>query len=256
MRSQFPVLHGERHALDASVRADLRSDVMIAAASRSEGVPLPRWDNLRGAQITPPGGFKKINDAAQWEPEFYYLAKTLMFSHSTGAMYAPASASELSLLQAKSAEYLKGRRSFAPSLPLIEEVFRTIAPDMQLDPATAVKVRNSEEAFDAWRRELRTLQRASAGVADDDMPQLVTDMLQPKIDEVRKAVSKSNALRSHAPKNLALALISGIGALPGGPAGAAAAAAATGVGGYLMDTFGRRQPDGSRPVIAALLHQE
>lgn len=255
MRSQFPILEREQHALEASVRADLRSEPMVDTVSRSGGVPLPRWDNLRGMHVTPPGGLLDPNDRAQWKPEFYYLAKSLMFSHSAGAMYAPASANELTLLETKSAEYLKGKRSFVPSQPLVEEVFRTIAPEMRLDPATAVKVRSSEEAFDAWRRELRALQRASVGVADDDMPQLVTDMLQPKVEEVRKAVLKSDVLRSHAPKNLALALISGIGALPGGPAGAFAAAATSGVGGYLMDRFGRRQPDGSKPVIAALLHQ-
>ncbi|MFD1504294.1 hypothetical protein FE374_04420 [Georgenia yuyongxinii] len=255
MRSQFPILERERHALAASVRADLRSAPTVATVARTEGLPLPRWDNLRGLQVTPPGGLLDPNDRAQWEPEFYYLAKTLMFSRSAAALYAPASDNELALLQTKSAEYLKGKRSFAPSQPLIQEALRTMAPDMRLDPVTAVKVRSSEEAFNAWRQELRTLQRASVGVADADVPQLVKDMMQPKVDEVWKAVSKSAVLSRRAPKNLGLALITGIGALPGGLAAAAAAAAATGVGGYLMDTFVRRQLDGSKPVIAALLHQ-
>lgn len=131
-----------------------------------------------------------------------------------------------------------------------------MVPDLRLDPETAVQVRSSEEAFDAWRGELRSLQRASTGVADDDIPQLVKDVLQPKIDEVRKVVSKSGVLSRHAPKNLGLAIISGAGALPGGPFSAVAAAVTTGVGGYLMDTFGRRQLDGSKPVIAALLHEK
>ncbi len=130
-----------------------------------------------------------------------------------------------------------------------------MAPDLTLDPDTAVKVRQSEEAFDAWRIELRELQRASVSVPDEELPQLVSDKMQPRINEVRKAVSKSHVLQQNATKNLALAFIAGISSIPGGPGVAAFAAATTGVGGSLMDMYGTRHLDGSKPVIAALLHQ-
>ncbi|WP_347041774.1 hypothetical protein [Brachybacterium nesterenkovii] len=255
MRSQFPILNKEWHALDASVRADMRSESMAEVAARREGAPLPRWDNLRGAHASPPGGLLDPADPAQWKSEYYYLAKTLMFSGSAGAHYAPASDNELALLQAKSTKYSGGSQAFTPSRPLVDEVLRQMAPDMKLDPDTTVKVRESEEAFEAWRIELRGLQRASAGIPDEELPQLVKDTMQPRIDEVRKAVSKSYILRRNAPRNLGLALIAGISAAPSGPGGAAFAAASTGVGGIMMDMYGRRQLDGSKPVIAALLHQ-
>lgn len=255
MRSQFPVLGREWHALESSVRNDLRSDSMVEIAARQEGVPLPRWDNIRGLHASPPGGLQNPADPTRWKPEFYYLAKTLLFSGSLGARYAPASANELALLQAKSANYARGSQASAPSRPLVEEVLNQMAPDLTLDPDTAVKVRASEEAFNSWRIELRELQRASAGLSDEELPQLVIDRMQPRINEVRKAVSKSDVLRRNAPKNLALAFIAGISAIPGGPGVAAFAAATTGVGGSLMDMYGTRHLDGSKPVIAALLHQ-
>lgn len=98
LRSQFPILNRDRHALAASVRADQRSEAMIAIAARREGMPLPRWDSLRGMHLSPPGGRLDTGEHAQWKDEFYYLAKTLMFSRSAGALYAPASANELALL--------------------------------------------------------------------------------------------------------------------------------------------------------------
>lgn len=255
MRSQFPVLGRERYALDSSVRNDLRSDSMVELVARQEGVPLPRWDNIRGLHASPPGGLQNTADPKRWRPEFYYLAKTLLFSGSLGARYAPASANELALLQAKSATFSREGQASAPSRPLIEEVLHQVAPDLTLDPGTAVKVRASEEAFNSWRIELRELQRASAGLSDEEIPQLVSDRMQPRIDEVRKAVSKSDVLKRNAQKNLGLALIAGISAIPGGPGAAALAAATTGVGGSLMDMYGPRHLDGSKPVIAALLHQ-
>lgn len=256
MRSQFPTIARERHALDASVRADLRSPRMVAAAAGPYQFPLPRWDNLRGAEVTPPGGLADPADPTRWEPELYYLAKTLMFSRDAGAFYAPSSEGELALLEAKSAEVLRGKRSFAPGQRLITEALRAIVPDLRLDPATAVELRRSEEAFGEWRRELREMQRATAGVPDEDIPQLVQDVLQPKIDGVRRSVSRSPVLSEHVKKNVSLALIAGVGAAPGGTAAAAVATVATGVGGYLMDTFGKRRPDGSKAVIAALLHHD
>lgn len=255
MRSQFPVLEREWHALDSSVRNDLRSDSMVEIAARQEGAPLPRWDNIRGLHASPPGGLQNPADPARWKPEFYYLAKTLMFSGSSGARYAPASANELALLQAKSANYARGNQASAPSRPLVEEVLRQMAPDLTLDPDTAVKVRASEEAFNSWRIELRELQRASVGLSDEELPQLVSDRMQPRIDEVRKAVSKSDVLKRNAPRNLGVALIAGISAIPGDPGEAAFAAVTTGVGGILMDMYASRHLDGSKPVVAALLHQ-
>lgn len=254
MRSQFPVLHRERHALEASVRADLGSATMLEVARAPVSLPLPRWDNLRGCHVVPAGGLLPKSETTQWSSEFYYLAKTLMFCDSAGALYAPPSLPELKLLEVKCAEYIRGRRSFAPSEAALSAVFKAIIPDMHLDPATAVKIRRSEESFNEWRRELRNVQRESVHVSEGDLPQLVEDLLGPKIEEVRKAVSGSAVLRRCAPKNLTVALISGMGALPGGVMSGALAAISSGVVGYLEEHYFRQGSDGSRPVIAALLH--
>lgn len=256
MRSQFPLLSREWHALDSSVRADMKTSSLVQIAEHQEGMPLPRWDNLRGLHVAPPGGLLDPADPKQWQPEFYYLAKSLMFSNSAGAQYAPSTENELALLKAKVASTQRGVRALAPSAHLIEEVLRQMIPDLHLDPATAVKVHQSEEAFDEWRRELRELQLTSKGVVDEDLPQLVSDKMQPRIGGVRKAVSKSEVLREKAPKNIALAIVSAISSFSSGPADMGVAAVATGVGGALLDMYGRNQLDGSQPVIAALLHSE
>ena len=208
MRSQFPVLGRERYALDSSVRNDLRSDSMVELVARQEGVPLPRW--ITSAASTP----------LRWRSAEYRRSQTLearvLLSRENTSVQRLFRRSIRTRKRQRTGTPPSKKRNVLPrrsgllasSRPLIEEVLHQVAPDLTLDPGTAVKVRASEEAF-IWRIELRELQRASAGLSDEEIPQLVSDRMQPRIDEVRKAVSKSDVLKLNAQKNLGLALIAG-----------------------------------------------
>ena len=259
MRNQFPTLFRERHALESSVRKDMKSDQMraVAKSASSAGGHLPMWDNVRGLKATPSDERWDKDDPAQWQPEFYHLSKTLAFSKAAGALYAPASQDELRLLNAKASEYLKGKRSDSPTRPVLEEALRLLAPDLTLSPAAAVTARESEPAFDAWRRELRDVQREAKDTERDDIPQLVEDRLKPRIDEVRKAVRKSGSLAARTKKNLTISAISFVGAAPAGLGAATINGVASGVGAYIVDTFGGSRADGKgvENVIAALMRE-
>lgn len=256
LRSQWPTIRRMQRHIMSSANADLKSTEMLAAvrATSSEGGGVARWDNLRGMQVTPPGGLLDPNDPAQWQPEFFYLAKTLAIADAAGAVYAPETSDEMRLLTTKMATVPVSRRT-APTMPVLREVLQTIVPDLELDPSAAVKIRESEEAFDAWRREMRGLQREAATVSGEDLPQLVEDRLMPRISDVKSAVTGSKWLTRHAARNVGLVAITTVATAAGGaaPGPAAATGLATGVGQWLYDAYAGRRLDGSKPVIATLV---
>lgn len=257
MRSQWPTIRRRQQQLMASAKADMASTEMLAAARAAsvEGGWLPKWDNLRGMFVTPPGGFLNPDDPALWQPEFFYLAKTLAVADAAGASYAPASPDEARLLSAKTCA-VAARRGAKPGQPVLEEVLRVLVPDLDLDAATAVKIRESEEAFDDWRRALRDIQREAAPLESRaDLRELVQDRLQPQVAAVSKRVSVTAALRSRAPHMVSAALLgTASNAVTGLTVGTSAAAAGlTGVAAWLWDAYRGRRPEGSGAVIAAML---
>lgn len=256
LRSQWPTIRRCQRHLMASCIADMASPKMLMAAGTAsfEGGLLPRWDNVRGLQVTPPGGLLNPDDPAQWEPEFFYLAKTLAVADAAGAVYAPASPDELRLLVAKTSAIPAGRRA-APSVPVLREVLSVLVPDLTLSPAAAVKIRDSEASFEDWRRSLRDIQREATTTDEADIEELVEDRLRPQVNAVTKAVGGSAALRKYAGKSIAATLITaGASAITGAPlAPSVAAGALTGVAGWLQDAYAARRLDGSRALIATLL---
>jgi len=170
MRSQWPTIRRRQRQLMASTNADVNSPAMLDAvrSATMAGGLLPRWDNLRGGQVSPPDGFLDPNDPDLCQPEFFYLAKTLAVADAAGAVYAPSTPDEQRLLIAKSAAAAASARRGAPSPPVLREVLSYLVPDLTLDPSTAVRVRTSEASFEAWRRALRDVQREAAALSDED----------------------------------------------------------------------------------------
>lgn len=256
MRSQWPTIRRRQRQLMASCIADMSSVEMQDAAwgASAQGGLLPRWDNPRGGQVTVSTGFLDPQDPAQRQPEFFYLAKTLAVADAAGATYAPSTRDELSLLMAKSVTLASGRHA-APSQPVLQEVLSLLIPDLDLSPAAAVKIRTSEDSFEAWRRSLRDIQRQAAGVEPAALQELVEDRLRPEVEAVTKVVNRSPALREHARSGLAAAILTaGTNMVTGVPLAAnAAASGVTGVAGWLWNAYAPRRVDGSRAVVAALL---
>lgn len=256
MRSQWPTLSRRQRHLMASAKADMADAEMLAAAFESgpQGGDLPRWDNLRGGHVTPPGGLLDPMDPAQWQPEFFYLAKSLAVADAAGAVYTPATRDELRLLIAKTGTIDRGRRT-APTQPLLREVLSVVVPDLRLSPSAAVKIRSSEQSFEDWRIALRDLQREAATTDPADLSELVQDRIQPQVTAVTRAVSLSATLREHAGPSAAAALLGTAGNLitGAGPVPSATAAGLTGVAAWLMNAYGGRRTEGRQAVVAALL---
>lgn len=258
MRSQWPTIRRRQRQIMASAKFDMSSPAMLDAARSATpaGGLLPRWDNLRGGQVTPPGGFLDPNDPAQCQPEFFYLAKTLAVADAAGATYAPSTPDEQRLLIAKSVTAASSARRSAPSPPVLRQVLSYLVPDLTLDPSTAVKVRVSETSFEAWRRALRDVQRDAGRLSDpDDLSQLVEDRLRPQVEAVTKSVNASASLRRTAGPSITAAVIAAAtGPLTGSTlTGSIAGASAAAVGNWIAAAYQGRRPDGTAAVVAALL---
>lgn len=260
LRPQWPTILARKQALMASVRHDVRSLEMVSAVEQN-ATDLTRWDNIRGGKVSVGGGIPHPADAP-WanQEEYFYLAKTLAVADQAGAIYVPPTDADFALLRAKataSASKVKGIQQ--QPTKLLEEVSRLVVPDLKIDPKTTVLLRQDDESFDSWRRELSALARDSK---DDDAETLaarVDDMLIPRIREINRSLEKSRPLRDNLiPDGASIAVSAGIGFIAGGPTGAAvgaAAGAAPGVIGWLFKAYQRPNLSGSDTVLARLVRK-
>lgn len=210
-RAQWPTIQQQAKAIMTSVRHDVRSPTMLEAAQQASfgGGMLPVWDVLRGAQVSPPGGILPMDAPLQWEPEYFYLAKTLAVADAAGAIYAPSSEDELRLLRAKSSRLGAVAAREGHPVDLLREVARVLVPDLQLDAATAVAMRESEGAFDDWRRSLRIIQKQSAGSSSDELRQQVEDELVPQVRAIERLTKRSHTIRAALKEESATTVVSG-----------------------------------------------
>ncbi|WP_179012488.1 hypothetical protein [Paenarthrobacter ureafaciens] len=261
LRSQWPTILARHQAIMTSVRHDVRSPQMQAAAT-ADPFNTTRWDNIRGGKVTIPGGIVHPSDAA-WETqdEFLYLAKTLAVADEAGATYVPPNDADFGLVRAKAATgatRIKGLQQ-QPS-KLLEEVARLVVPNLELDAKTALRIRQDEECFDSWRRDLSTLARDSKDDSAEDLACRVDDLLIPRIRDINRALKKSRPLRDNlVPDGAAVAISAGIGLFAAGPAGAAAGAAigaAPGVFGWLFKAYQRPNLSSSDTVLARLIQKK
>lgn len=260
LRPQWPTILARKEALMASVRHDVRTPEMISAAEY-DPAELTRWDNIRGGKLTVGGGIPHPADIA-WtnQEEFFYLAKTLAVADQAGATYVPSTDADYELLRAKAisgASKIRGIQQHPEKL--LEEVSRLVVPSLKIDPKTTVRVRQDEESFDSWRRELSTLARDSK---DDDAEELaarVEDMLIPRIRELNRSLQRSRPLRDNLiADGASIVVAAGVGAAAGGPTGAALAAgmgALPGVIGWLFKAYQRPNLSGSDTVLARLIQK-
>lgn len=255
LRSQWPTIRSRQRQVVRSALDDMASPAMIKAAKSASaaGGFLPKWDNIRGLQVTPAAGLIDAEDPAQWEAEFFYLAKTLAVADAAGATFVPDVEDEVTLLTTK---VERGPSRSRPSGRVLREVLRVVIPDMALDAVTAIKIRESEEAFEQWRREMRDIQREASTLDDDaSVRELVDDRLGPTVRAVNGTIARSAVLKKRVKGPLVAAVIAGgTAAVTGTPSVITGAAGAIGaVGRWIEDAFIAKRPDGSRPVVAALL---
>ncbi|SET92118.1 hypothetical protein [Geodermatophilus poikilotrophus] len=258
-RTQYPTLIARNEAIMSSVRHDVRSPSMQEAVTEANAIdPVAVWDSLRGMQLTPSTGYRKVDEPWAAQYEFYFLAKTLAVADQAGAVYAPPASGDLHLLRQKA-------RAGKIPLPLghprgvLEEVARLLVPDLQLRARDAVAIRNSEDAFDDWRRQISSLARDASSDSADEMRQRVEDALIPAIRRVEKASSSTAALKSSLRDTGAYVAMSALpgasaAALTGGvPAVAATAAAVGGVLKWLYDAYKPKKVDSRDAVLASLI---
>ena len=259
-RAQWPTILEREQAIMTSARHDVRSVEMVAVAeAAAESGGLHRWDNLRGLNVTLSGGFVAVDRPWQWQPEFFYLAKTLAVADSAGAIYAPSTEDELRLLRTKSRQL--GAVAGQERLPVevLREISRVLLPDMQLDATTAVAMRLSADGFDDWRRSLRELQRRAGGGTEAELRQQVEDDLMPRVREVERAVSRSTTMRNALQDGAATAVITGaVGAIESAQAGQGGspgglAGLGTGVLQWLWNAYRPRPLEGAQGVLASLI---
>lgn len=256
LRPQWPTILTRQQSIMTSVRHDVRSDQMQSAAN-SNPSGLTRWDNIRGGKVSVNGSVPHPADAP-WvnQDEFFYLAKTLAVADEAGATYVPSTDEDFALLRAKavtSASHLKGLQQ--QPTKLLEEVARLVVPDLTLDPKTTVRVRQDEESFDSWRRELSALARDSRDDDEETLAGRVDDMLIPRIRDIQRSIARSKPLRDNmVPDGAIIAVSAGVGFLTGGPAGAALGAA-PGVAGWLFKAYLRPNLSGSDAVLARLIRK-
>ncbi|WP_217376144.1 hypothetical protein [Paenarthrobacter ureafaciens] len=261
LRPQWPTILTRQQAIMASVRHDVRSPAMQAAAAFDPS-NTTRWDNIRGGKVSVPGGIVHPTDAP-WEnqEEFFYLAKTLAVADQAGATYVPPNDADFGLVRAKAAtSALKIKGLEQQPTKLLEEVARITVPNLDLDTKTALQIRRDEECFDSWRRDLSALARDSR---DDDAETLagrVDDVLIPRIRDLRQSLKKSKPLRDNLiPDGASVAISAGIGFATAGPPGAlvgAAVGATPGVIGWLFKAYQRPNLSSSDTVLARLIQKK
>lgn len=261
-RSQWPTMLHRSEALMTSVRHDVRSSQMQAAVANAQvaGDPVPSWDTIRGLNVEPSSGLRDSDEPWRFQHEFFYLGKTLAVADAAGATYVPPTASELKLLRVKADQAGRAVLVGRQPLEMLAEVARVLVPDFQLDARTAVAMRNSEDAFDDWHRELRSLARGPEGPVEE-LRERVEDALLPQVRRVRLATDRSATMRQALKDTTATTVISG--AVAAGAAGLAggkpliggAAAAVSGVLQWAWKAYRPPSMGGADAVLASLMRR-
>lgn len=256
LRPQWPTILNRREALMSSVRHDVRSPEMQAAAE-SDPAGVSRWDNIRGGKLTAGTGVPHPADAPwQNQDEFFYLAKTLAVADQAGATYVPPTDADFEMVRAKAttgASRIKGIEQ--QPTKLLEEVARLVVPQLKIDPKTTIRIRQDDESFDSWRRELSLLARDSKNDDAEALVGRIDDVLIPRIRDLNRSLKRSRPLQDNLiPDGAAIAISAGIGFVASGLAGAAAAAV-PGVVGWLFKAYQRPNLSGSDTVLARLIQK-
>jgi hypothetical protein len=215
--------------------------------------PLVRHGCLLLAPIAPPDAAIPPN-ASQWERELSEAMGIAGRTYATLPNWPYERVAQLALNQASNLDVLVAEALAAVDLPMLSG----------LPVDTFLKIRESEDAFTAWRADLRLTGRMLGEITDrrtfvEDAQTLFEDVLVPRADAVRRSFSRSAALRTAIREQpirtslgaLAVGLVAaGTGAPPDA---AIASATAAGVAQFLAAVLLRPKPTGSAAVLANLV---
>jgi hypothetical protein len=266
--NQLGILVDRQTGLLTAVRHDVTDDELMRRIREPIDLPPVTADfsrglhlDLRGAGGPVPGDESK---SVVQNPS-YYLNKTLAIADAASARYIPPSATDFALyarrLQRTSQE-LSRRANL--DLSVAAGLSRTELPLLEeLDLRTLVELRRTEEAFEAWRTQLRTAVRQIESGPEteqfkEEAKEVLEDCLSAVAADVRRAQSRSHLLRA-SKREMTINLTTGV-AVAGGAAllgaGAPAAVAAAGISAIARWTVGALfppKPSGARAVITALM---
>lgn len=262
-RAQWPTILARKTALETSLRRDVASADMQAAARGDWSAPedqLAVWDHLRGLTITPGDGVDPRD--ADWitQHEFLYLAKTLAIADQAGAVYSPTKLADLNLLKAKAKQVEGALRTSGTDLSLLKTVAEVAVPDLRLDAKSVVAIHASEADFADWRRTLTRIARESRSESSNELRERVEDELLPVRDRVVKATSRSLAIRAALKEQSATTLLTGgvaVGATAlsatGSPPIALGTSLTSGVLSWLWKAYRPPGLGGSEAILASLI---
>jgi hypothetical protein len=268
--SQWQLVRERQQAILTAVRHDNRDDKLASLIANPLDLPAPRADHIRGLTISQPGGWRAGHEQrALVQDPAYFLNKTLAIADIVGARYIPPAATDAALLDVKLRRFgdeLK-RRARSVDLIMVPALESAQLPFLEdIDPKTLVAIRTNEEAFDDWRRELRTVvrnieaQRAEGDAFAQESSEILRDALLPRAREVSATVSTSAVLKKVA-KEQSVTLTIGaastlsVASVLGTPVSTAALVGLgmSGVARWIYGTLFRQSPSGSRAVMAKLI---
>lgn len=257
-------------AIGAALRHDIRdSGIVEALSSRDPGL-LPRISDFLSAGAADFRGVpRRYVNRVRVEPAAFYLNKMITVADVTSSVYVPPGEADYTLLGLRArrlrAELRRSRLDF-DIVSNVLEVDLPIFSDLSVD--VVASMRDSEREFAEFRDALSSAFRAaksySTGAdAISELREGVRAELAPRVEDVRRATSRSAALKLHLEAGVTAITVDGVAlgalALAGGSAmtvpSVASVLAGGGIAAALVRVFRGRAGgvQGSNLVIAKML---
>lgn len=189
---QWNLMAANRHPLETSVRHDVRNsrlnawlDAQRSTSDDALSMPLS-WDNGRGLDVEPNGGFLRKGWELRHQARFLYLEKSLLVCRRSGGAYAPDEYVDREFAKVKGDLLLEKQRVGGQFLSTVSGV---LLPGLEVTPELVARMRRDEEAFEEWRCGLRTLHEDAR--AAEDLEGYIRDRLIPLSQQVDRAMRKA-----------------------------------------------------------------
>jgi ribosomal protein S20 len=203
---QWKLVREFQRGLLTAVRYDVQDATLAAIVAGAASDPPPRSDHIRGGTVMVGDGFIPADEQrALLEGPAYFLNKTLMLAEATSSRYSPPATTDAALLRHRLERLGDSLRRKDIDLQVVAGLIAADLPFLgSLDAKTIVAIHEAEEAFAAWRSELRTIVRAVESTQADgpefelEAREVISDALLPRATEVQRAVSRSTILRNAA----------------------------------------------------------
>ena len=259
--------------IHTAVSKDIRDGELFSliADLNDAGTPPTRANNIRGAEVTPTGGFAPGNElrAVIQNPAFYF-EKSLAIADATNARYVTSWAADAQLLEwrlMRLGQRLSSKTNGNTELRMTPALVHAELPFLNdLNPGLLLNIRANEPAFEDWRTDLRNAVRFIDSLPSEgqefetEARHVLRDHMLPRAEEVRRAVSASTAMREAAADGVADMSISAasiVGAgLIFGPAGIAVGTVGVALAlplKWAYKVLFRPSPTGANAVLAQLV---